>query len=467
MRAVITGGGVAIVVVLQLLLAAPADSCGTIAPVDFWSASCDRNTQSCWKDLVEKKNPSARPLDCCALCKENPTCNGYTLKNTTAQGTGYLCLLKQCSSPTGAWDSGCPTTASSPLYPALSAAVLTPPPIRGGTLIEVDPGRKGLQYDGLGGVSAGTGPRLLVDYPHEARAAVLDYLFLPNFAASLQVLKVEIGGGGDSTQGTEASNEPERGQLDPEAGYELWVAAEARKRNPSILIYGLCWNFPHWVRHAPEGFGTAGARYMADWVEAAASQNVTVDVLGAWQNETPFNGTMVVMLRQELDRRGFEHVRLAVGELRGGEAGFGEVPVEIAADPELEAATAIVALHYASSESPPALNASRWKKFWGLEKPLWASEDYSTYSDSAGGKCLAKLFNRNFVDANITATLVWDLFWASFDGLACSGQGLIWSAEPWTGQYGIPDTVWAAAHTTQFTNRSWHYVSRDAGGGGY
>jgi hypothetical protein len=320
----------------------------------------------------------------------------------------------------------------------------------GSALIELDPGVPGLQFD----------------YPPEARAVVLDLLFLPNFAASLQVLKVEIGGDGDSTQGTEASHEPERGELQPKAGYELWVAGEARKRNPEILIYGLCWNFPSWVRHAPEGFGVAGARYMADWVEVAASQNITVDVLGAWQNETPFNGTMVVGLRRELDRRGFGRVRLSVGELRGGETGFGEVPVEIAADPKLDAATAIVGLHYASTESPPALNTSRWQSFWALEKPLWASEDYSTYSDSVGGKCLAKLFNRNFVDANITATFVWDLFWASFDGLACSGQGLIWCAEPWSGKFGLPDTIWAAAHTTQFTDRSWHYISKDTGGAG-
>jgi len=127
----------------------------------------------------------------------------------------------------------------------------------------------------------------------------------------------------------------------------------------------------------------------------------------------------------------------------------------------------MLALHYGTTESPVSANESLWRGLWSLGKPLWASEDYSTYSDSIGGKCLAKLFNRNWVDGNITATFVWDLFWASFDGLACSGQGLIWSAEPWTGKYGLPDTVWAAAHTTQFTRRGWRYLHKAAGGGGY
>eukprot|EP01050_Picozoa_sp_SAG11_P001513 SAG11_NODE_65_length_18798_cov_11.881224_12_plen_762_part_00 len=406
-----------------------------------------------------------------AKCRQSAAlCNGFTHKNTTAQGTGYLCLLKLCSAPSGAWASNCPTTASSLAYPTLSSEVdnpSPPPPPIPSSLIQLDPWQVGPRFDGLGGVSAGTGPRLLVDYPPAARAAVLDFLFLPNFGASLQLLKVEIGGGGDSTQGTEASHEPERGELHPLAGYELWVAAEAKKRNPDILVYGLCWNFPSWVINAAEGFGAAGARYMVDWVEVAAKQNLTVDVLGSWQNEHSFNSSMVVGLRQELDRRGFQHVQLAVGEMRGGQAGFGEVPLQIGQDPALDAATSMVALHYATEESSPFLNISRWRNFWSLKQPLWATEDYSSYSDSQGGRCLAKLFNRNYVDANITATLVWDLFWASFDGLACSGQGMIWSAEPWTEQYGLPDTIWAAAHTTQFSSRNWSYIAKHSGGGGY
>ena len=43
----------------------------------------------------------------------------------------------------------------------------------------------------LGG---GATSRLLVDYVEPQRSEVLDYLFTPNFGASLQLLKVEIGG---------------------------------------------------------------------------------------------------------------------------------------------------------------------------------------------------------------------------------------------------------------------------------
>lgn len=39
---------------------------------------------------------------------------------------------------------------------------------------------------------------------------------------------------------------------DPQAvncnrGYEWWLMTEARKRNPSILLWGLIWGTPAWV----------------------------------------------------------------------------------------------------------------------------------------------------------------------------------------------------------------------------
>lgn len=49
-------------------------------------------------------------------------------------------------------------------------------------------------FDGVGGLSAGASSRLLIDYPEPQRSQVLDALFLPNYALSMQIFKVEIGG---------------------------------------------------------------------------------------------------------------------------------------------------------------------------------------------------------------------------------------------------------------------------------
>jgi galactosylceramidase len=88
----------------------------------------------------------------------------------------------------------------------------------------------------LGG---GATTRLLVDYVEPARSQILDYLFTPNFGASLHLLKVEIGGDSQSTDGTESSHMHSKDDLNYKRGYEWWLMSEAKKRNPNITLYGL------------------------------------------------------------------------------------------------------------------------------------------------------------------------------------------------------------------------------------
>ena len=72
--------------------------------------------------------------------------------------------------------------------------------------ITLDPKQPGRMFEGVGAVSAGASSRLLMDYPEPQRSQILDYLFKPNYGASLQHLKVEIGGGVNSTDGTEPTH---------------------------------------------------------------------------------------------------------------------------------------------------------------------------------------------------------------------------------------------------------------------
>lgn len=323
----------------------------------------------------------------------------------------------------------------------------------------------GRTFDGLGGVSAGTGPRLLVDYPEPVRSDILDFLFLPKFGAAIQVLKIEIGGTGPSTQGTEDTHEPQNNTFNPDAGFEFWVATEAKRRNPNISIYGLAWTFPGWVMRA-EDFGAAAVKYLVDWVAVArSSQHLEVDLLG-FHNESPWEKKWLIDLRRQLDARGFQHVQL-VGADCGPGPGYQtpDILERIKNDAALDEALFAVGFHYPVSIMPAQRNRTFYDGLLKLKQKIWASEEYSTYSDSKGGRCLAKLFNRNYVDAQFTSSLVWDMMWSSFDGTACSGQGILWAAEPWTGLYGVVDTVWAMAHTTQFTERGWKFLTLPGGAG--
>ena len=50
-----------------------------------------------------------------------------------------------------------------------------------------------------------------------------------------------------STDGTEPSHMHSREDLSCSRGYELWLLAEARARNPAIATYALAWGAPGWL----------------------------------------------------------------------------------------------------------------------------------------------------------------------------------------------------------------------------
>jgi galactosylceramidase len=106
-------------------------------------------------------------------------------------------------------------------------------------VVEVDLGSQGPAFDGIGAVSTGASSKLLFDYPEPERSAILDWLFLPGYGASLHHLKVEIGGDVNTLTGTEPSIAHTREEfLNPQPeffqrGSQLWLMKEAKKR---ILI---------------------------------------------------------------------------------------------------------------------------------------------------------------------------------------------------------------------------------------
>ena len=202
----------------------------------------------------------------------------------------------------------------------------------------------GRTFDGLGAISGGGGnSRLLIDYPPRERARILDLLFKPDVGASLQLLKVEIGGGTNTTDGAEPSAEPQRGDVDCDAGYEWWLMREAKARNPAIRLYGLAWGAPGWVGEGRHTFFTASAvRYVLDWLGCARSHGLRIDYLGGW-NERGYDRRWYVALRAALDAAGYGSVELVAGD--GGWAVAGA----LLDDPAFAAAVDIVGVHYPCS----------------------------------------------------------------------------------------------------------------------
>jgi hypothetical protein len=89
--------------------------------------------------------------------------------------------------------------------------------------------------------------RLLADYPATQQSQVLDCFFKPGDGADLQILKVEIGGDANSTDGAEPSIEHTAGTVDCATGYEFWLMEQAKARKPNIKLYSLSWGAPGWI----------------------------------------------------------------------------------------------------------------------------------------------------------------------------------------------------------------------------
>jgi galactosylceramidase len=308
---------------------------------------------------------------------------------------------------------------------------------------------------------------MLVDYPEQQQLEILDYLFKPSFGASLHMLKVEIGGDMLSTDGSESSHMHSKDQLDLTAGYEWWLMTEAKKRNPDITLYGLPWAFPAWVGNdpvtgAPNASGTPfthpqqTADYMLAWVKGAKTEyNLDIDWLGIW-NESPTDATYVKTLRKTLDDAGFSHTRL-VGHDSGGQANC----VAMETDPAYKAAVDVIGLHYPSDFSPlPACDA--------LGKPIWASEESSSFDDLNGAACWARVVHSHFVRTNISSSIMWNLLGSYAPGTSWFASSLMQAIEPWSGHYsgGGNDAfpvVWAMAHVTQFAKIGWRYLQVGSG----
>lgn len=324
--------------------------------------------------------------------------------------------------------------------------------------VELDLHNKGKIFEGIGALSAGASTRLLKDYPEEQKKIILDYLFKPYFGASLQHLKVEIGGDINSTSGTEPSHARTREELlNPHTayynrGYEWWLMKEAKGRNQSIYLDCLCWGAPGWIGDG-KYYSDDNIDYILSFIKGAKKYHgLTIDYTGIW-NEKMHNIDFVKKLKRALIQNNLENVKLIGSDQCCGAQWT--IADEMLTDTDLMNAVDVIGDHYIETnfdyESTPVARKTG--------KPLWNSEGGPWKGNWEGFAALSKLYNRDYIIGGITKTITWSLITSYYENLALPNSGLMKADSPWSGYYEVEPALWAVAHTTQFAQPGWYYVN--------
>ncbi|MEV0889976.1 hypothetical protein [Promicromonospora sp. NPDC050262] len=346
--------------------------------------------------------------------------------------------------------------AAGALAGSVSAAAEVAPADTAAATIVVDGASGGRTYDGVGAISGGGATsRLLLDYPREERAEILDYLFTPGYGASLEMLKVEIGGDTNTTDGSESSHEHVRGEVSCDAGYEWWLMREAVKRNPDITLGALAWGAPGWLGDG-EYYSQDTIDYFVDWLDCAAGHGLTIDNVGI-RNEREYEAQWVKDYRAALDAAGYTDVRIIASD-EAARRGEWPIAVDMANDPELFDAVDLLGNHYSRGPSSATAQA--------LGKPLWISEGGPWSAEwGAGGSSASvpSLINHAYLEGRITGVNFWNLLTAYYDGLSISDAGLMRANTPWSGAYQVQSAIWAVAQTTQFAEPGWQHLDASSG----
>lgn len=316
-----------------------------------------------------------------------------------------------------------------------------PPPVPTPAVSIDDSVGLGPKFAGIGGISGGGATsKLLADYSPEVYSDIMDLLYKPNFGASLHWLKVEMGGDGDATEGSEPSHMRYEGDLNYQRGYEWLMMVEAKKRNPEVILQTLPWTWPGYINPEPKCTGepwknmSLAVNYTLAWLKGAKEvYDLDIKYIGNW-NEKPQNDTYPQRLQKAIDEAG------------------------------LKTQAGVYGPHYPGSNNSVVEGGCPAEVYDGMPAPNYVDEEGSA-AGASSARCLARVQNRHYVSGCYVGMLVWHLITAFYSYSPWNRCGLMVAGEPWSGHYDITEPLWAIAHTTQFVQPGWRFLKHGNGVG--
>jgi galactosylceramidase len=324
-------------------------------------------------------------------------------------------------------------------------------PSRPVTNVSLNSTFEGRTYEGIGYVSSSGSTKLLMDYPKEQQEEIIDYLFKPQFGASLNHYKMEIGSDVNSSSGTEPSHMRSATDFDITRGAGMWLADIINRKYPEVYLDALRWGTPNWVKN-----GTLEDKYLyyKNLLQGARdTYGIRFDYLGADINEGAFDRNWLVnVLRPRLNQDGFADVKIVARDAVDNPWG---IATQIKTDAPLRDAIDALGGHYTFTSTPDAQNSG---------KPLWHSEARpAMHSAGLRGSSgiledVAKGIMGAYVNGKMTKVELQPFLeaWSSF--VPYNTKGALIASEPWSGHYKVTKGVWVVAHFTQFAKPGWKYL---------
>jgi galactosylceramidase len=328
--------------------------------------------------------------------------------------------------------------------------------------LTLDASTPGKIFEGVGAVSGGGATSVLLkDYPEPQRTQILDILFKPNFAASMQTLYLEVGGDGNSTQGSEPSHMHTRNDENYNRGYEWWLMAEAKQRNPALTLDACAWGCPGWIGNG-NFWSQDMCDYYAKWIKGAKQYHgLDINAIGC-RNERGTVTSWVKLFRKTLDANGLPKVRIHGFDNPGNEKMWDWIH-ELDTDNDLASSIDIVSNHCLTDvPQPPAITATiarAGKPIWDTEEHIYDG-DVKYADDFACALGAAHQFNTNYIEQGATKIVNWYLVGSTYPIEPYYQQPpAMFASSPWSGHYALKPIIWSYAHYGQFTKIGWRYVN--------
>ncbi|WP_406314309.1 ricin-type beta-trefoil lectin domain protein [Streptosporangium sp. NBC_01639] len=342
------------------------------------------------------------------------------------------------------------------LIASMACVAVTTPADAATTTVNLNGNGVGRTFDGVGAISGGGGnSRLLIDYLEPQRSQILDYLFKPNYGAAVQLLKLEIGGDANSTDGSEPSHQHVRGDINCNVGYEFWLGEQAVARNPNIKLVALPWAAPGWI-----GGGNFWSQDMIDydisWLNCARQHGLNINYIGGW-NERGHDKTWYKNLRSALNANGYGSVQIV-----GNDSGW-EVADDMLGDSAFNNAVGVLGAHYPCGYLSEATSCGSSSNAKATGKPLWASE-FGSQDFNSGSVPYIRSITRGYLDGQMTGFMNWPLVASLYSNLPYSTVALATANTPWSGSYQLGRNLWANAQVAQFTQPGWRFLTGSASG---